>query len=150
MTSLEQLFIGISGLQGIIILFDELFFHRRRGLGAFERWGHVADSVLYAAALGVTIFFPPEGKAMLAFMGLAFLSCLLVTKDEWIHAAECSGGEHWCHSILFLLHGMALVIASFLWQDDPESWPLRVMPLLVLGWGGYQFLFWNVYWKLKA
>ncbi|HYX38900.1 MAG TPA: hypothetical protein VE954_37820 [Oligoflexus sp.] len=145
MTSLEQLFVGLACAQGIFIAIDELVFHRRRGLGTFERWGHIADSLLFAAPLGVTVFFLPQGTPMLAFIALAVLSSLLVTKDEWIHAAECRGGEHWCHSILFTLHGTVLLTAAFLWQDDPYSWPLKVMPLLVLGWGGYQFLYWHVY-----
>jgi 2-polyprenyl-6-hydroxyphenyl methylase/3-demethylubiquinone-9 3-methyltransferase len=46
-----------------------------------------------------------------------------VTKDELVHARECTGGEHWIHAVLFLVHPVALLSIALLW---PALHPISV------------------------
>ncbi|MBC7661088.1 MAG: hypothetical protein H7249_15425 [Chitinophagaceae bacterium] len=134
-----------AGLQALMMFIDEGIFHHRRGLERFERWGHVADTSLFCAAVCVPAFFEPSRIAVIVFIILAFASSLLITKDEWIHAEACSPIEQWCHSLLFILHGALLVIIGVVWVLDPTIWELKALPLGVFLWGVYQHLYWNVY-----
>jgi hypothetical protein len=42
---------------------------------------------------------------------------LLITKDEWVHADQCNAGEHWLHSVLFVVHPVVLITAGLMWAD---------------------------------
>ncbi len=102
-------------LQGLAMTVDEFHFHRRRGLGRWERIGHPFDTLSVLAAMGFLLAadFSLENAAI--FAGLAAFSCLLITKDEWVHQAECAPAETWLHSLLFVLHPLALLSAGVLW-----------------------------------
>jgi hypothetical protein len=150
MTSfLAFLLLGLTALQGLIMTVDEFIFHRRRGLPAFERWGHVADTSLFLLALLVPMLLPPTQVFLGLYAFLAVASCLFITKDEWIHATACSGAEQWCHAMLFVLHGPILLLAGLLWYLQPQHPALRILPPIVLMWGLYQHLYWNVYHERK-
>ena len=94
---------------------DEWVFHRKRGLPKWERIGHPLDTLTVLSSMLLVLFCPPSPRALEAYAGLAALSCLFVTKDEFIHARLCSGAEHWLHSILFLLHPLVFFVAAWLW-----------------------------------
>lgn len=143
--TLRLLLLLLAGVQALVMLWDELFFHRRRGLERFERWGHVADTAVFCAALCIPAFAAPDRVPLISFVLLAFFSSLLITKDEWIHAKVCTGAENWCHALLFILHGALLVIVGILWVLEPDAWELRALPFLVLAWGLYQHFYWNLY-----
>lgn len=102
-------------LQGILMVVDEFYFHRRRGLPPWERIGHPLDTATVMIAYWIIQLFPPEFLSILAFGVVATFSALLVTKDEWIHSAYCGGGEQWMHSLLFLVHPLIFISAFLYW-----------------------------------
>jgi hypothetical protein len=99
-------------MQGALMIADEGF-HLRRGLPAWERWGHPLDSFLTAACYAIALLAPPSRMALIAYGAACALSCLCVTKDEWVHARHCAGAESWLHACLFLLHPVLLAIAGW-------------------------------------
>lgn len=144
-TAFHVLLTILAGTQALLMVVDEVIFHRRRGLERFERWGHVADTTLFCAALLVPAFCLPSQRAILSFAALGFASCLLITKDEWVHAKACEAIEHWCHAMLFILHGALLIVVGMLWTIEPRTWELRALPAAVFIWGIYQHFYWNIY-----
>ncbi|RYZ49427.1 MAG: hypothetical protein EOP07_24485 [Proteobacteria bacterium] len=135
----------LASMQAVLMFVDEGVFHRRRGLERFERWGHVVDTLLFGAALSVAAFFEPTRFAIIAYSVLGFLSCIVITKDEWIHAKSCEPIEQWCHALLFVLHGALVIVFGMLWNLEPTAWELKVLPITVFAWALYQHLYWNVY-----
>jgi hypothetical protein len=146
---LSILLLILTALQGLIMVFDEFVFHRRRGLPAFERWGHVADTSLFLLALLLPALAAPTPLWLGFYAFFAIASCLFITKDEWIHASACSGAEQWCHAMLFVLHGPILLTAGLVWYLAPHHFALKMLPPIVLIWGLYQHLYWNVYHERK-
>ena len=105
-------------LQGAAMLVDEFHFHRKRGLGVWERLGHPLDTISVLACLGFALAADPtQDHAQTIFLILGAASCLLITKDEWIHARESPAGEQWLHALLFILHPVILGSTYLLWQD---------------------------------
>jgi hypothetical protein len=123
--------VALIALQALFLWGDEWLFHRARGLGRWERWGHPADAVAYALALAVPAYAPVQSPWVWAYVALAVLSALLITKDEWVHAVECPAGEHWVHAVLFLIHPAVLIFVGLLWLEDSAAALRRVLPLLV-------------------
>ncbi len=133
-------------LQALAMLFDELYFHRARGLSRWERVGHPVDTLSVLACYGFALAVPPSPGALAPYIGLAAFSCLLVTKDELVHAQQCRAGEQWLHSLLFILHPIVLGTVALLWHRH-ERELLWAMAALTLGFGLHQALYWNVPWK---
>ena len=105
-------------LQAFALLADEFYFHRKRGLGYWESWGHPVDIMCFLLFIGwIETQSWSESNFAIA-LGFAAISCLIITKDEWVHQKEASLGETWLHSFLFVLH--PIVIASLL-----LAWPIR-------------------------
>lgn len=98
-------------LQGVLMLVDEGF-HLRRGLPAWERWGHPVDTLSVAACFALAAILPATAAGLWAYAAAAVVSCLCVTKDEWVHARHCSGAECWLHACLFLLHPVLLALVG--------------------------------------
>jgi 2-polyprenyl-6-hydroxyphenyl methylase/3-demethylubiquinone-9 3-methyltransferase len=143
-------------LQGGLMLIDEGF-HLRRGLPAWERWGHPLDTFLAAAcfAMALRAPVPPAGLGIYAIV--AALACLSVTKDEWVHARHCSGIESWLHACLFMLHPVVLAIAG-IWAFGGAAYGMRgeghagfgiflaVQTALTVAFGLWQIAYWNGPW----
>lgn len=110
--------------QAAVFFVDEFYFHRRRGLPKWERWGHPADTLTVIAALSVPAFFSPTDFNLRVFGVLGVLSCVFVTKDEWVHAAKCPPTEHWLHSVLFILHPVVFICVGFEWMGGFSGFPL--------------------------
>ncbi len=146
---LNVLVFGMVGLQAIIMLIDEFYFHRRRELGRFERLGHVGDTLMFFITIIVPAIFAPNTQTIAFYIALSLLSCLLITKDEGIHATSCGAGEHWCHAMLFMVHGTILTMIGFLWFLSPEALCLKLFPIPVLFWGLYLHFYWNIYGNRK-
>lgn len=103
-------------LQAALMGVDEAYFHRRRGLGRWERWGHPLDTLAFLACLAWLFLVPPGSEsATWGYAGLGAFSSLLVTKDEWVHHRECEPAEQWLHSVLFVIHPVVLAAAFRLW-----------------------------------
>jgi hypothetical protein len=132
-------------VQGGAMLFDEVYFHRRRGLPRWERIGHPIDTASVLACYGFAWSVGPSRTALGIYVLLAAFSCVLVTKDEGVHAQRCSAGEQWLHSMLFVLHPIVLGAAALLWLNGERAL-LAVQAGLTLLFGIYQTLYWNTSW----
>jgi hypothetical protein len=81
------------------------------------------------------------------YIGLAILSCLFITKDEFVHKHHCPAGEHWLHALLFVNHSIVLTVLAFLWPDMDAG----VKTFLWVQTGGiflfllYQIVYWNIW-----
>jgi hypothetical protein len=133
-------------LQASAMLVDELYFHRQRGLPRWERIGHPIDTLSVLACYGLSLAMPPVQHNLALFAVLAVLSCLLVTKDEWIHTAHCKAAEQWLHSLLFVLHPIVLGVIALLWLRQ-ERTLLWLAAGTTAAFGSYQALYWNLPWE---
>jgi hypothetical protein len=153
-------------LQAIVMVFDEGYFHIRRGLPKWERIGHPIDTLSVLICMGFVLFVPFNTKTLTIYCLLASLSSLLVTKDEFVHKHHCPASEHWLHALLFTLHPITLISAGFIWPVTQyvqvDAWILNIlnrpeylhiflkgqfvtMSLFLV----YQIVFWNFIWKDK-
>jgi 2-polyprenyl-6-hydroxyphenyl methylase / 3-demethylubiquinone-9 3-methyltransferase len=150
------------GLQGLAMGFDEFGFHHRRTVPRWEWIGHALDTAVFLACLAFPLLLPPTSTHVRFFGWLAAFSCLLITKDEFIHRRLCSGGEHWLHAVLFILHPIVLIATAFLWMrlgsialpwapTPPLTLTGRMLILqvvLVSGFLVFQVLYWSRrYWR---
>src|SRR5258708_33252451 len=112
--------------------FDELHFHRKRGLGAWERIGHPLDTLTVLACSAWAFLVRPTPGHVAVYAGLAVVSCLFITKDEGVHARRCTPGEHWVHALLFIVHPLSLGSLALLWPSlhpSVQGWP-GVLPVI--------------------
>lgn len=144
-------------LQACALAFDEFHYHHKRGLPRWECIGHPLDTLTVLAVASISCFFPLSSVSFIAFVVGGFLSCLFVTKDEWIHAKLCDAGEQWLHSILFVCHPMVFVSTAMLWswRDKPHVLGLDAtfvsqVSMMLLGqvvllavFLVYQVIYWN-------
>ncbi len=133
----------LAAAQACLMAADEFVWHARRGLGAVERWSHLADALAFAAALAPAALLPPGPRALLLYAALAVFSTLLITKDEWLHADACAPGEHWSHAVLFALHPAVLIAVGALWTRGEGALLRTALPLAALGWGLWRFRAWR-------
>jgi hypothetical protein len=73
---------------------------------------------------------------------LSVLSCLIILKDEWVHAGRVSGFEGFLHASLFLIHPVTLYWLLQVWQNEDRG-PIRWIALGLLGFAVMQFGLWN-------
>jgi hypothetical protein len=151
--------------QMLFMAADELWFHKRRGLPRWERIGHPLDTLTVVLCLTWILCIRPNHQTAVVFVALAVFSCVFVTKDEPVHRRYCSAAEQWLHAILFILHPIVLASAGLLW---PAAWGISVGSFLwpvqfsgferafltfacalMIGFGIYQFVFWNLIWHPK-
>jgi hypothetical protein len=130
--------------QGAAMAVDEFYFHRRRGLGRWERIGHPIDTAATLVPYLIAWSVPVGETASTAFVVTAAASCLLITKDEWVHQRECGASEHWLHSVLFVLHPLGMIAAWVAWTGGPPfRAALGVQIMLMFGFMAYQALYWG-------
>lgn len=138
------LLLAALGLQGLVMLVDEFVFHRRRVLPRWERIGHPLDTLGFLAVFLMLGLAAPGPLSAAIVLTLMVLSCLLVTKDEWVHARLCGGGEAWLHALLFVVHPTVFFLAWQVWQQHgPQPLHLAYCALLT-AWLIYQLVYWNV------
>ncbi|HEY0192732.1 MAG TPA: bifunctional 2-polyprenyl-6-hydroxyphenol methylase/3-demethylubiquinol 3-O-methyltransferase UbiG [Kofleriaceae bacterium] len=136
-------FVAVA-LQGAVMVVDEGWYHRRRGLPRWERIGHPLDTLTLAACLGwLLIANPTRPAALPVYVGLAIFSTLFVTKDEFVHARICGPGEHWLHAVLFVLHPIVLAAFGLVWWTG-HSGLLAGQLAITLAFLAYQVFYWNV------
>jgi hypothetical protein len=149
-------------LQMLFMAADEFHFHRKRGLPRWERIGHPLDTLTVVLCLFWIFCAQPDRHTVPVYVALAAFSSVFVTKDESVHQRHCSAAEHWIHAILFLLHPLVLACAALLWPairtSSPavRSWAVQYSGFerpfllfacaLMIGFGVYQFVFWNLLW----
>ena len=118
-------------LQGLAMGVDEFGFHRRRAVPRWEWLGHVLDTLVFLGCLVCPLLLPPAPAHLRLFAVLAAGSCLLITKDEFIHQRLCSGGEHWLHAVLFILHPVVLIATAMLWLGPGALEPVAARAALL-------------------
>jgi hypothetical protein len=136
-------------LQGLAMFFDEFYFHRKRGLPLWERIGHPVDSLSVLACYGFIYFQAPTDLNIKIYIALCAFSCLLITKDEFVHTQHCDARENWLHSILFVLHPITFLSAGLIWKENLSPEFIAVQPLVVLLFMTYQILYWSPLWNKK-
>lgn len=151
-------------IQALAIGFDEIHFHIKRGLPRWERIGHPLDTLSVLLCLLFVLFIPFSPFMAKIFVGLAIFSCLMVTKDEFIHKHHCPPLEHWVHALLFLNHPLMLASTGLMWAalgQGPEwllsyiTHPELFFPFLLVQalfaalFFLYQAIYWNLIWKPK-
>ena len=151
-------------LQALAIGFDEMHFHYKRGLPKWERIGHPLDTLSLLICLIFVLVIPFSATALKYYIGLAVLSCLMVTKDEFVHKHHCPAAENWLHALLFILHPITLAMTGLIWPiiqrvEMPlwlESWLnnryalelfLYAQAFSITLFFLYQLIFWNLLWK---
>lgn len=96
-----------AALQSLALVVDEGYCHHKRGLPLWERRGHAIDTFFFALpflAMGMN-------ASDTAIAGFSLLSCLIILKDEWVHAGRIDGFESFLHAFLFLIHPLTLLSA---------------------------------------
>src|SRR4051812_5016105 len=97
-------------VQGILIFIDEFFCHRRRDLPKWELVGHPIDTFcLMAFFTFLLVASPHETLNQFLGIGLGIVSCLIITKDEWVHKNHATAFESWLHALLFVTHSVVVV-----------------------------------------
>ncbi len=151
-------------LQCVAIGIDEVYFHWKRGLPKWERIGHPLDTLSFLLCLAFILNAPFSPLNLKIYIGLSIFSCLMVTKDEFVHKHHCPGAENWLHAVLFILHPITLLTAGLMWPlmqgveapiwmvkilDDSIAmhWFLATQTLAIAAFALYQFTFWNLVWK---
>ncbi len=130
--------------QGTLLLVDEFYFHWKRRLPKWERWGHPVDTFFFLVPMGIVSFCPPHPAWQITYFAVSIVSSLVITKDEWVHRERSSSAEQWLHSLLFMLHPVILISAFFLWSRGVQSIFLWVFGFVFIFWV-YQIIFWNFY-----
>jgi hypothetical protein len=146
-------------LQIAITFFDELYFHRKRGLPLWEVIGHPLDTLTVLACYAFIMIQAPTAANFNIYIGLAIFSCLFITKDEFVHHENSGAIEQWLHSVLFILHPLVLIVLGLSWFSpestifitSADSLILKtfidyqfLMTILFLT---YQTLYWSIPWK---
>ena len=147
-------------LQSILITVDEYFFHLQRGLPRWERIGHPLDTLSLLLCYIYIQFVPYNELSFKGFIFLAILSCIMITKDEFIHKHHCKASEQWIHALLFINHPLLLASLGCLWPvihkaeiptwlsqwlTHPEilSMIVSLQGLLIGSFMVYQVVYWN-------
>ncbi len=136
-------------VQTVAIGLDETYFHIKRGLPKWERIGHPLDTLSVIACLLFVLLVPYSSGALKVFIGLAIFSCLMVTKDEFVHKHHCPAAEHWLHAILFITHPIMLASLGLIWgRDMLIFFPFLYVQLVLISlFFLYQVIYWNFIWK---
>lgn len=124
------------------MFFDEFHFHRKRGLGRWEAIGHPVDTLFFLACFIQALIFEPSTENVPVFLFLSAASCLIITKDEWVHAKECDPLEQWLHALLFVLHPLALLVLYQAWTRGHTN--LILIHSIFIG---FFFLYQAIYWN---
>ncbi len=136
-------------LQAIAMLFDELYFHRKRGLKKWEQLGHPIDTFF----VFLSYLFIAQTKAtetnLKVYIALCTLSCLIITKDEFVHTVECEASENWLHAMLFILHPVTFLCAGYIWMNQLNPTFLMIQPFVLFLVMLYQLFYWRFYEKSK-
>ncbi len=143
-------------LQAIVIALDEYVFHIKRGLPKWERVGHPLDTLSVIACFAFVLFVPYEAGNIKYYVMAAIFSCLLVTKDEFVHKHHCPAAEQWLHSILFVNHSVLLTAMGLMWPkiqgQEMFGWLPPATLLIPFLWmqtisAGLFFLYQVIYWN---
>lgn len=148
-------------LHASLMLFDEFFFHRKRGLPTWERIGHPIDTLSTILCFIIVIFLPMTKISFIFYIILSIFSCLLIAKDEFIHLKCCERYEQYLHALLFIMHPIFLGVLFISWpcfsqplfsfmvifKSDILAFIIYAQFISVLIFFFYQIVYWNLYFK---
>lgn len=154
-------------VQVIVISLDEICFHIKRNLPKWERIGHPIDTLSVFSCFLYVLFIPYSSFALKIYIALSVFSCLLVTKDEFVHKHHCPAAEHWLHALLFINHPVLLTALGLLWPLlngmnslkwlNPWQYSLLFLKIfisiqscIVFLFMLYQIIYWNFIWRQKT
>ena len=129
--------------QGVAMFFDEIYFHRKRGLPLWERIGHPLDSLSVLLCYGFIYLKNPTTANIYIYIGLCAFSSLLITKDEFIHTEKCEARENWLHAFLFVLHPITFLCAGIIWKENLSQPFLLFQPVVIFAFMMYQIIYWS-------
>jgi hypothetical protein len=134
---------GLSlGIQGMLLVYDELVLHRQRGLPRWERMGHPVDAFCFSLPIGFAACRGAETSPNVYF-GLSLLSSLVILKDEWVHVGRIGGLEATVHAALFVIHPVTLMTAWELAKTG-QTFGLLLAWVALLGVVLFQGVYWNL------
>ena len=137
-----------AGLQMLAMFVDEVVCHRLRGLPTWERLGHPVDTLITAACYAWLVITPATTPhALWTYAALGALSCLVITKDEFVHARLCGATEHWLHACLFVLHPIVLGAFAVIWSGGLAPLAIRAELAGTLALFVYQLVYWSPLWQ---
>jgi|SRR5579872_6385684 len=150
--------------QALVIGVDEYYFHIKRGLPRWERIGHPIDTFSILLCFAFVFLAPYTQTNLWWYLGLSLFSCLLVTKDEFVHKHHCPASEQWLHALLFINHPIMLAALGLIWPviqgsssffdwinaPAPLFGFLIIQALITTGFFLYQVIYWNFIWKEKT
>ena len=142
MTTTTRCLLLAIAIQGLLLGFDEWVLHRQREMPKWERWGHPVDTFFLSLPF-LMAGFSPLNMSKEIFVVMAILSCLIVLKDEKVHAGRITASESFLHGGLFLMHPVTLYWG---YQNYIEGhhFILQSVGLLLFSVMVFQVLFWNV------
>jgi hypothetical protein len=110
-------------VQSVLMLWDEFYFHRKRNLSNWERWGHPLDTLSFLSLLAWIQISPPNLQNLGVAVFITVFSSVFIAKDEWVHSKHSSGSESFLHALLFALHPLILIIFILGWLSvDVQTW----------------------------
>ena len=130
-------------IQGIVMFFDEFYFHRKRGLPLWERIGHPLDSLTVLACYLFILWQPATHANIYIYAGLCTFSCVFITKDEFVHTKFCDAKENWLHAMLFVLHPITFLCAGIIWKENLGANILLIQTIFIAAFMLYQILYWS-------
>jgi hypothetical protein len=154
------------GVQAFLIILDEYVFHIKRSLPKWERIGHPIDTLSVVLCLSLVQLIPYSKEGLYGYIALAIFSCLLITKDEFVHKHHCLASEQWLHAVLFINHPILLTAIGLFWvclsAEPVPVWLipvsqhkavmqsfLRMQTVFASVFMLYQIIYWNFIWKPK-
>jgi hypothetical protein len=133
-------------LQGLAMFVDEFYFHEKRGLLLWEKVGHPLDTLTVLSCYSYLIW---GGGELTTYLVLCGISCVFITKDEFVHVGKCPATEHWLHALLFILHPLSFLSAYLLWQQGELRF-LKIQTSVVFIFMFYQALRWSYPWRMQT
>lgn len=124
------------------MFFDEFYYHHKRRLGKWESIGHPIDSFFFLICFGFCALFQISDFHFYIFIALSIISTLIITKDEWVHSEQSYPTENWLHSILFIIHPVALGALYFAWKFNFKT-VIQVQAFIIAVFMLYQIIYWN-------
>jgi hypothetical protein len=139
-------------IQALLMLFDEFYFHRKRGLGKWEAIGHPLDTLTVIAPFFYACTHDFNDISASSYVLMAIFSCIFIVKDEFIHKEICSRAEMILHALLFIVHPLVFLSIFLFWQNGMGvitgisiPWKTLILGQLSLS---IAFLFYQVsYWS---
>jgi 2-polyprenyl-6-hydroxyphenyl methylase/3-demethylubiquinone-9 3-methyltransferase len=131
-------------IQGLFMFVDEFYYHHKRGLPRWERMGHPADTISVLICFLILCLLPYSETNLYYYIAACAFSCVLITKDEFVHSQVCDKNEQWLHSMLFVLHPIILFAAGIIWKSEQDIQLLYVQTAIISVFLFYQIIYWNL------